>query len=116
MHRTRAASAESRGAPALLDHRPLAPRTDGSQRLIWLLDFHHAARKVLTRSGTWVEPMLRDVINDRSCLLRHLQWYLEDTAERLVHGITQAFMKLGLPLYLSCAGCRAHQLRPATVV
>lgn len=62
-------------------------------------------RKVLTRSGAWVEPMLR---GDRSRLLCHLQEYLEETAERLVHGLTQAFMKRGLPLSLSCAGCRAQ--------
>ena len=62
-------------------------------------------RKILTRSGAWVEPMLR---GDRSRLLCHLQGYLEETAERLVHGLTQAFMKRGLPLSLSCAGCRAQ--------
>ena len=29
---------------------------------LWHLDFHHASRKVLTRSGTWVKPMLLGVI------------------------------------------------------
>jgi transposase InsO family protein len=64
---------------------------------LWHLDFHHAARKVLTRSGTWVKPMLLGVIDDRSRLVCHLQWYLDETAESLVHGLTQAFMKRGLP-------------------
>lgn len=64
---------------------------------LWHLDFHHAARKVLTRSGAWVKPMLLGVIDDRSRLLCHLQWYLDETAESLVHGLSQAFMKRGLP-------------------
>jgi transposase InsO family protein len=64
---------------------------------LWHLDFHHASRKVLTRSGTWVKPMLLGVIDDRSRLVCHLQWYLDETAESLVHGLSQAFMKRGLP-------------------
>ena len=64
---------------------------------LWHLDFHHAARKVLTRTGTWVKPMLLGVIDDRSRLVCHLQWYLDETAESLVHGLSQAFMKRGLP-------------------
>ena len=54
---------------------------------LWHLDFHHAARKVLTRSGAWVKPMLLGVIDDRSRLVCHLQWYLDETAESLVHGL-----------------------------
>ena len=64
---------------------------------LWHLDFHHAARKVLTRNGTWTKPMLLGVIDDRSRLVCHLQWYLDETAESLVHGLSQAFMKRGLP-------------------
>lgn len=40
---------------------------------LWHLDFHHAARKVLTRTGTWVKPLLLGVIDDRSRLVCHLQ-------------------------------------------
>ena len=64
---------------------------------LWHLDFHHGARKVLTRAGIWVKPMLLGVIDDRSRLVCHLQWYLDETAESLVHGLSQAFMKRGLP-------------------
>ena len=52
---------------------------------LWHLDFHHASRKVLTRAGTWVKPMLLGVIDDRSRLVCHLQWYLDETAQSLVH-------------------------------
>jgi len=64
---------------------------------LWHLDFHHASRAVLTRAGTWVKPLLFGVIDDRSRLVCHLQWYLDETAESLVHGLSQAFMKRGLP-------------------
>jgi len=64
---------------------------------LWHLDFHHASRKVLTREGAWVKPILFGVIDDRSRLVGHLQWYLDETAESLIHGLSQAFMKRGLP-------------------
>jgi transposase InsO family protein len=64
---------------------------------LWHLDFHHAARKVLGRAGHWVKPLLLGVIDDRSRLVCHLQWYLDETAESLIHGLSQAFMKRGLP-------------------
>lgn len=64
---------------------------------LWHLDFHHGSRRVLTRSGTWIKPMLLGVIDDRSRLVCHLQWYLDETAQSLVHGLSQAFMKRGLP-------------------
>jgi hypothetical protein len=61
------------------------------------LDFHHGSRKVLTRGGQWATPMLVGFIDDRSRLVCHLQWYLDETAQSLVHGLSQAFMKRGLP-------------------
>jgi transposase InsO family protein len=64
---------------------------------LWHLDFHHASRKVLTRAGAWVKPMLLGVLDDRSRLVCHLQWYLDESAQSLVHGLSQAFMKRGLP-------------------
>jgi len=39
---------------------------------LWHLDFHHASRKVLTRAGNWVKPMLLGVIDDRSRLVCQL--------------------------------------------
>ena len=64
---------------------------------LWHLDFHHGSRKVLTTGGEWVKPMLLGVIDDRSRLVCHLQWYLDETTASLVHGLCQAFMKRGLP-------------------
>ena len=64
---------------------------------LWHLDFHHGSRKVLTHAGVWVKPLLLGVIDDRSRLICHLQWYLDETAQSLIHGLSQAFMKRGLP-------------------
>ncbi len=64
---------------------------------LWHLDFHHGKRPVLTREGAWMKPLLFGCIDDRSRLLCHLQWYLDEGTETLVHGLSQAFMKRGLP-------------------
>lgn len=61
------------------------------------LDFHHGSKKVLVPSGQWVTPLLLGVIDDYSRLIVHLQWYLEETAKALVHGVSQAFQRYGLP-------------------
>jgi putative transposase len=64
---------------------------------LWHLDFHHGSRKVLSRTGAWVRPLLLGVLDDRSRVACHLQWYLDETAETLVHGLAQALQKRGLP-------------------
>ena len=64
---------------------------------LWHLDFHHGSRKVLVREGGWVRPKLLGVLDDRSRLACHVQWYLDETAETLVHGLGQAIQKRGLP-------------------
>lgn len=64
---------------------------------LWHLDFHHGSRKVVTRDAKWKVPLLLGVLDDRSRLACHLQWYLDETAETLVHGLSQAVQKRGLP-------------------
>ena len=64
---------------------------------LWHLDFHHGKRPVLTHEGIWVKPLLFGCIDDRSRLLCHLQWVLDESVQSLVHGLCQAFMKRGLP-------------------
>ena len=39
-------------------------------------DFHHGSLKVLTRDGEWRTPFLLAVMDDRSRLCCHAQWYL----------------------------------------
>jgi transposase InsO family protein len=64
---------------------------------LWHLDFHHGSRQVLRPDGMRVTPVLLGVLDDRSRLCCHAQWYLAETAETLVHGLAQAFQKRGLP-------------------
>ena len=90
-------TAGARLARERLDQREVRSFEVDHVGALWHLDFHHASRKVLTRSGELVKPLLLGVIDDRSRLVCHLQWYLDETAESLVHGLSQAFMKRGLP-------------------
>jgi len=92
-------------AQGLLRQRPLrrasegavAPAIGSSQREVrsyevehvlqlMHLDFHHGSRKVLTRGGEYVKPLLVGFIDDRSRFLCHAQWYTSEGTEELVHG------------------------------
>lgn len=64
---------------------------------LWHLDFHDGSRAVLTPQGRWVKPALLGVMDDHSRLVCHAQWYWTETTEDLVHGLSQAFCKCGLP-------------------
>lgn len=64
---------------------------------LWHLDFHHGSLKVLTERGQWQRPLALGILDDHSRLCCHLQWYLSETAEDLVHGLSQAIQKRGLP-------------------
>lgn len=64
---------------------------------LWHLDFHHGSLKVLTHAGQWQRPVVLGILDDHSRLCCHLQWYLSETAEDLVHGFSQAIQKRGLP-------------------
>jgi transposase InsO family protein len=64
---------------------------------LWHLDFHHGSRKVLTPAGQWQRPIALGILDDHSRLCCHVQWYLSETAEDLVHGLSQAVQKRGLP-------------------
>ena len=65
---------------------------------LWHLDFHHGSRRVLTRAGEWATPMALAILDDRSRLACHVQFYLDETAQSLVHGLSQAGRRRrGLP-------------------
>ena len=64
---------------------------------LWHWDCHFGSKKVLTPRGEWQTPVLFGVLDDRSRLACHLQWYLAETAENVAHGLSQAFQKRGLP-------------------
>jgi transposase InsO family protein len=92
------------------------PKTEGQQRAaerlesrevrsfespfihsLWHLDFHECSRKVADAKGQWHKPKALCILDDRSRLCCHIQWYLGETAEDLIHGLIQAFQKRGLP-------------------
>ena len=97
--------------PRILSHaRPGEARAEGRRQTrevrsyeathvgaLWHLDFHHGSLKVLTPSGQWVRPIALGILDDHSRLCCHVQWYLSETAEDLVHGLSQAIQKRGLP-------------------
>lgn len=64
---------------------------------LWHWDCHYGSRKVLTPRGEWRTPVLFGVIDDRSRLACHLQWYLAENAANVAHGLSQAIQKRGLP-------------------
>lgn len=64
---------------------------------LWHLDFHHGKVRVLRPDGQWGYPLLLGLLDDRSRLCCHLQWYLSEGAEELCHGLGQALLKRALP-------------------
>jgi transposase InsO family protein len=79
---------------------------------LWHLDFHQAHRRVVDSAGRWHTPVALCVLDDFSRLCCHIQWYLNETAENLFHGLKQAFLKRGLPRALMTdngAAMTAHE-------
>lgn len=64
---------------------------------LWHLDFHHGSRKVLTAQGEYKKPLLLAVMDDHSRLCCHAQWYLGEGEQELIHALSQALQKRGLP-------------------
>src|SRR5271170_6088948 len=64
---------------------------------LWHLDFHYGSLNVLTPGGVWLRPIALGILDDHSRLCCHVQWYLSETADDLVHGLSQAIKKRGLP-------------------
>jgi hypothetical protein len=52
---------------------------------------------VLTPAAEGLQPIALGILDDHSRLCCHIQWYLCETAEDLVHGLSQAIQKRGLP-------------------
>ena len=64
---------------------------------LWHLDFHNASLKIVRQNGEWITPVLLGIIDDRSRLACHLQWYLREATQELIHGLSQALLKRGMP-------------------
>ncbi len=97
------------------DREPLETRETRSYEVthvhgLWHLDFHEGSRPVLTGDGQWQKPQLLGVLDDRSRLCCYLQWYLGETAEALIHALSQAFQKRGLPRALLLDSVARHRI------
>lgn len=64
---------------------------------LWHLDFHKGSLKVLHPSGAWVKPVMLGVLDDASRVCCHGQWYYKENTQALVHALSQAIQKRGLP-------------------
>lgn len=64
---------------------------------LWHFDFHHGSLQVVTPRGQWERPLALGILDDHSRYCVHLQWYLSETTEDLVHGFSQGIQKCGLP-------------------
>ena len=61
---------------------------------LWHLDFHQAKIGILDTLGKWHRPVVLAILDDHSRLCCHLQLYLAETAQCLIHG----FRAYGLAL------------------
>ena len=65
---------------------------------LWHSDFHKCSRKVLLPSAEWIQPVLFGLLDDRSRLCCHVQWYAsEEETESFVHGLCQGLQKRDRP-------------------
>ncbi len=65
---------------------------------IWHWDCHEGKRcRVADAAGVWHIPIAFAILDDCSRLCCHMQWYLAENAENVVHGLHQAIAKRGLP-------------------
>jgi transposase InsO family protein len=98
--RKRLTSARTPGAlaaEARLDHLEVRSYEATHVNGLWHWDCHSGSKKVVTPRGELVVPVLFGVLDDRSRVACHLQWYLAENAENVAHGLSQAFQKRGLP-------------------
>jgi putative transposase len=84
-------------AEAHLEAREVRSYEARNPNALWHLDFHVGSKQILTAKGDYVAPQVLGILDDHSRLCCHLQWYLHETAEDLIHALVQAFQKRGLP-------------------
>lgn len=100
LHRKRPPKRETEGARQAeqrLEQREVRSYEADYVQGLWHLDFHHGLLKVVTPAGRWVRPLLLGILDDHSRVVCHCQWYYDETAETLVHGVCQALQRRGLP-------------------
>lgn len=101
LKRRRLSSKDTEGARAAerrLDELEVRSYEAGYVNGLWHFDGHRGSKPVLTPAGVWELPYLLGMLDDRSRVGGHLQWYLGDeNAEDVSHSLSQGFQKRGLP-------------------
>lgn len=64
---------------------------------LWHLDFHFGSEQILKPDGSRATPVCLCILDDRTRLACHVQWYLSENTENLIHGFNQALQKRGFP-------------------
>jgi transposase InsO family protein len=65
---------------------------------LWHWDCHEGKGcRIADGKGNWHVPIAFAILDDCSRLCCHMQWYLAENAANVVHGLTQAICKRGLP-------------------
>jgi len=67
---------------------------------LWHLDFHFGSKQIVRPDGVWATPVCLCILDDRTRLVCHVQWYLSENTENLIHGFIQALQKRGIPRQL----------------
>ena len=81
-----------------LDKREVVSWEAEHNNAVWHWDGHAGSRQVLTPHGEYETPILIGILDDRSRLGCHLQWYYgAERAEIVADALSQAIMKRGLP-------------------
>jgi putative transposase len=86
-----------RRADELLDRQEVRSFEVADVHQLWHVDFHQAPYGFADAAGQWHTPIAMAILDDHSRLCCHMQWYLAESADNLVHGLCQAFAKRGLP-------------------
>jgi transposase InsO family protein len=86
-----------RAAASRLEKREVRSFEASHVHGLWHLDYHEGSRRVVDEHGCYHTPVVFAVLDDRTRLCCHLQWYLSESAQTHFHGLSQAFHKRGLP-------------------
>lgn len=95
--RRRARTSGQKKAAARLEQREVRSFEADYVNGLWHLDFHSGSRAIADAKGTYHTPKAMCILDDCSRLCCHIQWYLDETADSLIHALTQAILKRGLP-------------------
>lgn len=79
-------------------HQPLLYEMPYANSM-WHLDFHHGKSElyITNSNGKLEKPYLIIIKDDYSRFITHAQWYLSESGECLVHALSQAILKFGIP-------------------